>query len=657
MSKVNQQNISLIAYSEAFVSVIPYFILMAISTLFAEIFKLGDISLGLLNIESLQYAEEALAASFSYILLIAISFQLAKRYKINHLILIFLSMATFVSVEALFHVSQGSHVILSSDSSILALTIPLIVNKLLLFFTSNKQRYLDIGGELNSSIQYVYIGVVIFTISTGLFLFVETSFAALFSGVNIGILISSDLMLLVRSAVVHILWFFGLHGTHLVNSIFDMGFMNLMIFNGLSYAQFYELFVIYGGAGSGLSLILAIFIAGKDQHSNRIAKLATPFAIFNINEILIFGLPIIFNRRLFIPFICVPLVNTAIAYIVLTFYPVEIVNTDVPWITPIFIDSYLATGGDFFVLGLQFFSLLVGIAIYIPFVKKYTASQSVTWQQEMLSKKLDIRFHLQSEQDLEAHKAKSSIIETNQEIEKIINLINSDNLRVYYQPKVDMKNKCCNQYEALLRINMSDGLIRGPFFLPAIETAGLAPIIDLWVCQQVKEHILWWKKAGVEPEISINLHRDTLGNNEVLQQIIDILLGLNVDIEIIERELLESKGAIKNITRLKESGFSISIDDFGTGYSSFEMLCSIPIDSVKLDKSLIDLIHTPKGYAVCKHITNLCRDLGFICVAEGVEEKEQIEIIKKLKISYVQGYYYSPAFSYEKVLTYQPSFD
>jgi len=450
-------------------------------------------------------------------------------------------------------------------------------------------------------------------------------------------------------------WFFGIHGSHLLDLLSSDNYLyDSFIIKNLSYKELYDLFIVFGGSGSGLSLIISIFIAGKDKHSRTIAKLALPFVTFNVNEILIFGLPIVLNRHLLIPFILVPLVNLIIAMNVISFLPISFSDQSVSWITPIFINTYILTDGNLFALGLQFLLVVLGVLIYVPFIRKYSLSQMISHQRNNLINNLDVSISLQKEEGIKANKAQIAIIESNKEVDQIINLLQSNNLFVYYQPKVDIKNIKCTNFEALLRIKTKEGNVVGPYFLEHLELAGLASIIDIWVCNEVKRHLVLWYNNGFKPMISINLHPDTLSDFPSIEKIGFSLKDYNVEFEIIERCLLSGGHAKKSILLLKKLGFKISIDDFGTGYSSLQTLNMLPIDSLKLDKSLIDVIDSEKGHIICKYISRMSKDLGFDCVAEGVETKKQLELINTLDFQYVQGFYFSKAIPVDDVINYIP---
>ena len=127
-----------------------------------------------------------------------------------------------------------------------------------------------------------------------------------------------------------------------------------------------------------------------------------------------------------------------------------------------------------------------------------------------------------------------------------------------------------------------------------------------------------------------------------------------MEFEIIERALINVDEGLKHLHSLKDGGFRIAIDDFGTGYSSFETMFSFDIDTIKLDKSMTDIITNPKGFHVCKHAFSLFRDLSIECIAEGVETEEQMKLLRKIGARYTQGYYFAKAVPFDKVVSYKP---
>lgn len=183
----------------------------------------------------------------------------------------------------------------------------------------------------------------------------------------------------------HILWFFGLHGTNIIGSVIEPIYLpliqqNLQLFkSGMSAFDvpnlvtkpFLDTFVFMGGSGTSLALLMAIFIVirrEKNHPYREVAKLSAPASLFNINEPVIFGLPIVLNPVMLLPFILVPVTLTIISYVALATGIVPKTVAILPWTTPPLLSGYLVTGGSWRGVGLQLFNLTLAVLIYIPFI-------------------------------------------------------------------------------------------------------------------------------------------------------------------------------------------------------------------------------------------------------------------------------------------------
>lgn len=177
----------------------------------------------------------------------------------------------------------------------------------------------------------------------------------------------------------HILWFFGIHGTNITDSVwrpilFALSAENLLALNAgeplphIINIQFQDLFATYGGGGSTLSLVIAMLIFCRSKRIKELGKLSIIPGIFGINEPIIFGLPIVMNPVIVIPFILVPLLNIAISYVTMAIGLVPICNGVImPWTTPPIISGFLSSGWQGSIL--QIILILLGIVIYLPFIK------------------------------------------------------------------------------------------------------------------------------------------------------------------------------------------------------------------------------------------------------------------------------------------------
>ena len=176
---------------------------------------------------------------------------------------------------------------------------------------------------------------------------------------------------------ISLFWFFGFNGTYIFNSVMTPILMTFSIENlsaihsrlhppHIITQSFQLLYTHLGGCGSTLSLIIVLFICG--DYYKKIAKVSIVPAIFNINEPIVYGLPIILNMRLFIPFILCPVMNTIISYVSMYLGFVQYTNgVQLPWTTPIFISGFLSSGISGLLL--QMVLLIIDVLIYLPFVK------------------------------------------------------------------------------------------------------------------------------------------------------------------------------------------------------------------------------------------------------------------------------------------------
>ena len=169
---------------------------------------------------------------------------------------------------------------------------------------------------------------------------------------------------------------------------------------------------------------------------------------------------------------------------------------------------------------------------------------------------------------------------------------------------------------------------------------------------QIRRLEAYLKEKGYKVyPVSVNLSRKHMVKPYLASHLAAIVDSYGVDRALIEFELTETMAyenqayMISVLGDLKAKGFQISMDDFGTGYSSFALLKEMPLDTLKIDKSFVDLIvdgdDCEKIKIILSHIISMSRELGISSIAEGVEEQSQIEVLKELGCDTIQGYYYS----------------
>lgn len=178
--------------------------------------------------------------------------------------------------------------------------------------------------------------------------------------------------------LVHLLWFFGLHGTNILLPITTALFLPLIQDNVAAFqagkaaehivtASFFDTFVYMGGAGTAICMLVAIFIVGRREDNKAKAKVGIGPSLFNINEPVLFGMPLVLNPIYVIPFICTPLVLTLVSYFATAIGLVPKTIAIVHWTMPPLVSGFLATGSVMGVV-LQLVNLAIGILLYLPFV-------------------------------------------------------------------------------------------------------------------------------------------------------------------------------------------------------------------------------------------------------------------------------------------------
>ena len=234
----------------------------------------------------------------------------------------------------------------------------------------------------------------------------------------------------------------------------------------------------------------------------------------------------------------------------------------------------------------------------------------------------------------------------------------------YLQPKCSIKSNRIIGAEALVRwIHKTRGVISPAEFIPPLERSGNITKLDsfLWecVCKKIRE----WKDKGITPvPISVNVSRIDIFNLDVPKIFNELVKKYEIDPKLIEIEITESafvddiKLIRAVIQTLRLNGFTILIDDFGSGYSSLNMLKDVQADVIKMDMKFFDLDQNnfEKGLNIIQSVVDMSHSIGLPVIAEGVETQGQIDLLGKLGLNYVQGYFYYkplPIEIYEKLIS------
>lgn len=233
---------------------------------------------------------------------------------------------------------------------------------------------------------------------------------------------------------------------------------------------------------------------------------------------------------------------------------------------------------------------------------------------------------------------------------------------VFFQPLVSARSGQIDGAEALLRWHNEElGSIGPNVFIPLLEDTQLIRQVGKWVLRKsCLENKRWRQRTGRDMFVAVNLSAVQLADDNLVNDIRQILNETGCDPRYLEIELTESsimhdsELGIRTLNRLKDLGIRLSIDDFGTGYSSLSYLNSFPLDTLKIDRSFVMNAATDhNAQAIIKAIVAMGHTLGFEIIAEGVEETEQLSLLRENNVDILQGYYFSrpiPAIEFEELV-------
>ncbi len=336
---------------------------------------------------------------------------------------------------------------------------------------------------------------------------------------------------------------------------------------------------------------------------------------------------------------------------VLAFFDMEELENFLPTIETYFNyirKSYLLAEDDFFV------TFSAGVALYPDHGKDY----------------ITLMRHADAAMSIAKSKGKDQTVIFDDEMVMVIKqqtellnqlrqAIQNQEFQLYYQPIIDLDTGKAIGTEALIRwVHPTKGFIPPLEFISLSEKNGYIKDITEWVFKQAAEQFSeWGKKRSFK--VSINLSASMLMNDKFIADLIRWIEDHHIDckkfnIEITETAIISDiQKSIHVLNALKRLGFTIALDDFGTGYSSLTYLQRLPIDTIKIDRSFISSIkEDTEEFYVLKYMIDLAHHLKLTVVAEGIETKEQADMVKKYDVDYAQGYYYCKPMPQQRVIEY-----
>ncbi len=253
----------------------------------------------------------------------------------------------------------------------------------------------------------------------------------------------------------------------------------------------------------------------------------------------------------------------------------------------------------------------------------------------------------------------NNLLEEQQIESSMHDALKNEEFKIVYQPKTFTNSEKLAGAEALVRWYKNGEIIPPSKFIPLFEKNKFIIKLDLYIFEHVcKDMASWKEKYNFVPTVSINVSKEHFVEENFIDKYVEITDKYNVDRSKIDLEITESATIDENIDTLKilnnikAKGFLISIDDFGTGYSSLSMIQSMPFDILKIDKVFVDQANLDSNQNIINYIMLIAEHLGVETIVEGVETKEQVDLIRKINCDIIQGYYYSKPLPKEEFENY-----
>ena len=462
-----------------------------------------------------------------------------------------------------------------------------------------------------------------------------------------------------------ILWLFGIHGSDTLETVMQTYFVPGLEANQAAIAageaastvltkEFFDCFVLMGGCGATICLLITILIFSKNRARKSLGFTAAFPMIFNINELMVFGLPIVFNPIMLVPFLLTPLACYCISYLALSVGIVPLIANEVAWTTPIILGGYQATGSIAGSL-LQLFNVIVGVLIYLPFVKLLDKRT-----EEALKENYDVFmnfFHkneanmgnivLSEMSDIYGDFAKDLCADIEHNYKKF--------MKIVYQPQYDYNGDLIG-VEALLRYIHEDyGALYPPLVIKIAEECGILLDFEEEIFKKVMSEIdIVRNKFHGNIKVSINVTGSTIINPKFIEFLEELnetyaFAGKNICIEVTEQAALSfSQDSYNALRRINELGLTLAIDDFSMGQTSLHYLKYNLFHILKIDGSLVQgLFKEQNCKEIISSITQLAASLKLAVIAEFVDDEKQKETLHEIGCDNYQGFLFSKPISLE----------
>ncbi len=474
---------------------------------------------------------------------------------------------------------------------------------------------------------------------------------------------------LLFTILISTMWWFGIHGNNVLNQVSEDLFVQIVPGEIIS-KSFIDTFVIMGGTGCLLGLLIAMFIFGKRSSTKKLSRMALVPCVFNISELLVFGFPVIYNPMMIIPFILSPVLCFTNAYLLTKVGFLPQVTTEVVWTTPALLSGYLATGSVRGII-VQLLNIILSVACYAPFLIMYEKRSLNEFSSAMdelvgILKKAEETTEEVVLTEYEGNVGRLAKLLAS-DLEDSLSKAHTDDpqdstespLMVKYQPQFDNTGHCIGA-EALLRWNHTRyGIVYPPLVVRLAKERGDLYKLETYIIERsIRDSESFRRSFDEGFKLSVNVTVSTLFDKrfitflQTMAERYKLKTG-NICIEITEEtELVTTEETGELIKQIRSFGYTFALDDFSMGHTSLQYLQHNQFDIVKLDGNLVkSLLSNERTREIINSIVYLSKSLDFKVLAEFVETTEQKEALEQIGCLLYQGYLYSPAVDRDSLIS------
>lgn len=483
---------------------------------------------------------------------------------------------------------------------------------------------------------------------------------------NLGNTLGAGILFVFSSSL---MWFFGVHGSNVLEIVSLGQYVPAMERNVAAVAAgglpteiltktFFDCFVLIGGCGCTLSLLIAIAVFSKRRDNRALAKCAFVPMLFNINEIMVFGLPTVLNPIMFIPFLLTPLVMFFSSYFAMSMGLVPLTMAAAEWTTPIIFSGYAATGSAAGAV-LQVFNVFLGVLVYRPFVLLLDKAKNENASRVLQKLTQQLR-------DAEKNQEPVTLTTLNGEVgalaktlvHDVRHAILTDELNLHYQPQFDHHNRVIGA-EALLRWDHPVfGMMYPPLVIKLAHESGTLTQLEELVFRYAAQSLASVRQSvGRDMPLCVNLSPASMREPALLPYLADLVDRYKIPQNLLCIEITEQMVVMLDqdtetlFAQMKALGFRFAIDDFAMGFTSIKYLQGGQFDLLKIDGELIqNLVENGRCQEIVGSVIHMADSLNFDVLAECVETTEQQKKLEALGCTQYQGYLFSPAVPLEQYI-------